>query len=187
MHILPTLLASLALLIPIGSADQGPGDESPALGTGADGYGEPVVPVPMGLQPFAAGSHETRWDEPARQVRIHQRVVVRISPRRLRARVPAEEERQVRYRRVDMGDCIDVGDIGAVRPLGDNQLLFYERGGGMVSADLARRCSARSFYSGFYVERSEDGRMCVGRDRLRSRSGAACQLASLHRLEQITD
>ena len=36
----------------------------------------------------------------------------------------------------------------------------------MVSAALERSCSARDFYSGFYVERNADGQICVKRDTL---------------------
>jgi hypothetical protein len=49
---------------------------------------------------------------------------------------------------------------------------------------LNRACRARDFYSGFYVERASDGRICVDRDTLLSRSGANCKLT---RIRQLVD
>ena len=54
-------------------------------------------------------------------------------------------------------------------------------------AQLEKACSARDFYSGFYVEPSRDGNLCVSRDELQSRSGAKCELSALHRLEAVRD
>jgi hypothetical protein len=54
----------------------------------------------------------------------------------------------------------------------------------VVSASLERSCSARDYYSGFYVERNSDGQICVRRDSLLSRSGANCKLT---RLRQLVD
>jgi hypothetical protein len=54
----------------------------------------------------------------------------------------------------------------------------------VVSASLERSCSARDYYSGFYIERNSDGQICVRRDSLLSRSGANCKLT---RLRQLVD
>ena len=39
-----------------------------------------------------------------------------------------------------------------------------------LAATLEPSCVASSFYSGFYVERNADGRLCVSRDQLQSRA-----------------
>lgn len=176
---MPILFAPLALLLPAIPAGDTAQDVAALLG-------EPDVAASSSLQSIAGGLSTTWQPRPARQVRIERRVVLRIAPRRVNAARP-ENRPQVRYRRVEMGDCMAMTEIGAVRPVGDDRLLFFKRGGGVVTAQLERSCSARAFYSGFYVERSEDGQMCVSRERLRSRSGASCQLTSMDRLEPVSE
>ena len=51
-----------------------------------------------------------------------------------------------------------------------------------IAAQLEKGCSPRDFYRGFYVERSDDGQLCVARDRIMSRSGAKCRVAKFSRL-----
>ena len=48
--------------------------------------------------------------------------------------------------------------------------------------ELERACSARDYYSGFYVQRTSDGQICVDRDTLQSRTGASCKLSRLREL-----
>ncbi|WJY18021.1 hypothetical protein QQS45_10335 [Alteriqipengyuania flavescens] len=177
MQLLPIMLAPLALMLPAVSA--GGAQDAPGLGKG-----DPLAGST--LQPAAAGP--LVWQpEVGRQVRVERRVVLRIAPRRTSSAPPPDNRSRVRYRRVAMGDCMPMEDVGAVRPSGENRLLFFRRSGGIVSARLERSCSARAYYSGFYVERSEDGQMCVARERLRSRSGVTCSIASLERLEPVAE
>ena len=57
----------------------------------------------------------------------------------------------------------------------------------VFAAKLEKGCSPRDFYRGFYMENSEDGRLCIKRDRLMSRAGAKCQVDSFKELvvEQV--
>jgi hypothetical protein len=57
----------------------------------------------------------------------------------------------------------------------------------MVSLSLDKTCRARDFYSGFYVERHKDGRLCADRDRLQSRTGVKCEVERLNQLVEIKD
>ena len=57
----------------------------------------------------------------------------------------------------------------------------------ILSVALERACDARAYYSGFYVERSEDGQLCARRDLLQSRAGASCKVAQLNRLVAVND
>ena len=86
-----------------------------------------------------------------------------------------------------MGDCVPIQAIAGVRPGPENRLIFYMRDRTLVSAALARECNARQFYSGFYVERSDDGRLCVKRDLLQSRAGASCAVSRLRQLVAVRD
>lgn len=126
------------------------------------------------------------------QVRIERRVTIRISPYRqgnrnsLLARLPRQgvattfEERK-------MDDCVPVSGIAGVQTGNGNRLLLFLNDQRIVSLNLERGCRARDFYSGFYIERNEDGRLCVKRDLLQSRSGAKCEVAGMRRLVAIDE
>ena len=79
------------------------------------------------------------------------------------------------------GECIITGAIGGVADRGDHLLMFM-RDRRMMTVRLEKGCSPRDFYQGFYMERSDDGKLCVRRDRLMSRSGAKCQVRSFHQV-----
>ena len=130
---------------------------------------------------------ETRR-ELARQVRIEQRVIVRIAPssRQRAERSFAELSEDARgFEEVRLGDCVPINMIAAVSPH-ENRLLLFMRDQRILSASLERTCSAEDFYSGFYIER-QDGRLCERRDRLQSRAGASCQVTRLNRLVAARD
>lgn len=123
----------------------------------------------------------------ANQVRIERRVIIRISPRSPDARGRSfaalpERSAQTPFEEVDHADCVEVDRIAGVQPTQDNRLLLFMHNRQVLAASLERNCTARSFYSGFYVERSEDGKLCISRDRLQSRAGASCQIDQLHRV-----
>ena len=86
-----------------------------------------------------------------------------------------------------MGKCLSVSAISGVQPNGGNRLLLFMRDERIVSAELERACRARDFYSGFYLSQNNDGKLCVGRDQLQSRSGVNCKLSSLRRLVESDD
>jgi hypothetical protein len=121
------------------------------------------------------------------QVRIERRVIIRIAPRRTmdNADVLAGLPRTplpTRFKETSMAKCIAIRDIGGAQVQADNRLTLFMRDRRIVSAMLEKGCNARDFYSGFYVERGEDGLICSGRDVLQSRSGTKCELRRLHRL-----
>jgi len=146
----------------------------------------PAPPLPV--QDF----FDARYPEERAQVRIERRVTIRISPRRSAPRqdmlaefpqsptAPQFEERK-------MGKCLPIDAIAGVQPGDDNRLILYLRNRQMVSAALDRDCNAQDFYSGFYVDRTKDGNICVSRDELQSRSGASCEFNSLNQLVAIRD
>jgi len=124
-----------------------------------------------------------------RQVRIEQRVIIRIAPasRAPRSNLMADQlgtRTQQRYEERKMDDCIAVKDISGVQPGSGNRLVLFMNDR-LVSARLDKTCRARDFYSGFYVERNEDGKICVARDKLQSRSGANCELTRLRELVPV--
>lgn len=192
------LAAPLALILPL----LGQGGSAPISAPSADtvqtGQIKPVAnntrtegnnsPLPVSATPLDA-LYESNI---VRQVRIEQRVVVRISPRRtsqranLLAPVP-QPELSTRFEERKMGKCVQVDRIAGVQTGSGTRLLLFLRDRRIISVNLEKACSARDFYSGFYVEKNEDGKLCISRDKLQSRSGAKCEVARMRQLVAVQD
>ncbi|GGD54188.1 hypothetical protein GRI62_04285 [Erythrobacter arachoides] len=193
MKRLAILLAPAALVAPFLAGGLVAQDASP-LRPGGQAAGQ-SVPT-MGFEPAASApfdvlgrAREPQWGN---QVRIERRVVIRIGPAAPAARnammseLPRRQMR-ARYAEVEHGNCIEPGSVVGVQPTPDNRLLFYTDERQILAAALENGCSARAFYAGFYIERNQDGRLCVDRDRLQSRAGAGCQVAGFTRLVAAAD
>lgn len=182
--------APFALLLPIGMAGHASGGE----------VGGPAGAANREVDVFAQSGPNAREQWLAEhskspltaeyQVRIERRVTVRISPRSAAPRqsLMAELPQQTaapRYEEREMDDCVAVSDIAGVQTGGGNQLVLFLRNRRMVSARLEKACRARDFYSGFYLERNEDGKLCVDRDKLQSRAGANCELSRMRELVPV--
>ncbi|EJU12931.1 hypothetical protein LH128_11461 [Sphingomonas sp. LH128] len=137
--------------------------------------------------PFAISLLPEVAPQDAWQVRIEQRMTIRISPPRASVPMPdmffgMPTDGGVEFAERKMGNCLPASGIVSVRPDRGNRLLLFMRDRRVVSAELARSCRARDFYSGFLIERNEDGRVCVDRDTLLSRSGMSCTLTRIRQL-----
>lgn len=138
------------------------------------------------------GLEALRRAEPAEQVRVEGRVILRISPRPapsnddlLRELLPDNRpEPFVRMVERPAGRCVAMRDIAGVSDRG-NRLILFLRDNRILMAELEKACSPRDFYRGFYLERSEDGKMCAQRDTLMSRAGAKCALKGLTELVPV--
>ncbi len=165
MIFVAALLAPLALLLPVAGAVEQVRDA-----------GEGKSPVMVQAQAPVAN-----------QVRIEQRVTIRITPRPGPARpsmlmdLPTRPL-PARLTEREIGRCLPIAGIAGVQATADNRLILYMRDRRVVSAALERSCRARDYYSGFYVERNSDGQICVSRDSLLSRSGANCKLSRIRQL-----
>ena len=176
-----------------------------------------AVPPPTGLAPAPRAAHEApqipakakfgparQEPDPFRdfrdsyrpevqqQVRIEQHMVIRLVPstpsvRRDSADPPPRAGQAVRYKEKKLGRCVAIDDIVGIAPTQSNRLLLFMRDHRLLSATLERICDADAFYLGAYVERSTDGRLCTGRDTLRARTGASCQVSRISRLVAIKD
>lgn len=184
-------LAPIALLLPLGTAGQGligvddqPARLNPDEAERMSQLG-PELRLPLGVDNAAPVLV-------SRQVRIERRVTIRIAPQSraqrqsLMAELP-QPAQPIRYEERKMGKCLAVSDISAVRTGSGNRLVLLLRDRRMVSAKLEKSCRAREFYSGFYLERHEDGMLCVERDKLQSRAGANCELSRIRELVPIYD
>ncbi|MGB3796977.1 MAG: hypothetical protein WA957_11810 [Alteraurantiacibacter sp.] len=191
MKRIAALLAFVALLAPILAA------QLPVHASAQDigGLSGPISSLPLGLgpshSPAATLLDDAHIPPEVNQVRIRQRVVVRVSPAPPRARsqmmadLPRRPMRR-NFEEVDHEECVDVSEIVGVQPSSDNRLLFFTQDREILAARLARSCVARAFYAGFYVDRSEDGRLCVARDLLQSRAGASCEVSHFSRLVAVS-
>lgn len=182
-------LAPLALILPIGVSDSfavGKGDDSAQL----DPREVEIMSGPSSKLEEAANGLSVLPPSIAYQVRIERRVTVRISPRRTapRQNLTADLEQApqpIRYEEGENTDCVSINSIAGVQTGSGNRLVLYLRDRRMISARLEKSCRARDFYSGFYVERGEDGNICVNRDKLQSRAGAKCELNRMRELTPI--
>lgn len=192
MSLASILLAPLALLFP-GLAGHERMREAPEPAAFVH-----IAPLtPMGLEPGTATSWQAMSDafraQEQYQVRIEQRMTIRIAPR---APLPPQPnmlmdlpDREVGPRFIErkFGKCLPIAGIAGVQMGDQGTLVLFLRDRRMVSASLERACRARDFYSGFYLERNADGRLCVDRDTLLSRSGANCKLTRFRQLVEADD
>jgi len=185
------LLAPLALLLPATAGQRA----APVADIQREG---PQSRPPLGLagnraltDPLRALSPD-RLDEPTFQVRIEQRVIIRISPGtpatrdQMMATLPRRAIRDT-YQEERFKGCVPISTIVGVQPGPNNRLLLFMSDRRVLTVALDRSCNARDFYSGFYIERNEDGRLCGGRDHLQSRAGASCAVEVLNRLVAVRD
>lgn len=187
--------APMALALLCAAVGSGAGSGAAARESSAnDRPDRPAAPVavrrdmPQDFNPLRAfEGHQV-----AGQVRIEQRVVVRISPQPMSARQELaaqafDRELTQRYQEKRIGKCLALEGIAAVQTGSGNRLVLYLRDQRMISVALDKSCRARDFYSGFYVERHKDGQLCVDRDQLQSRTGVKCEVERLHQLIEIKD
>ncbi|QIQ85825.1 hypothetical protein [Erythrobacter sp.] len=203
---MPSLLAyaaPLALLVPmmgqgmdVPLADRAEGQEGIVRVDEGIDREEPEQASPRALPPAplpaTAPLSAFREGQVAHQVRIEQRVVVRISPARpttrqqLLATLPREEV-ATRYEERKMAKCLPVERIAGVQTGSGNRLVLFLKDKRMVTVNLEKTCRARDFYSGFYVEKNEDGKLCVDRDRIKSRTGLKCEVERMRQLVAVEE
>lgn len=194
MNQLAAMLAPLALLLPTAAVV---GDVQPHEPKAA------LVALPAADQP--APDVETAQGQAwlilfdafrspvQEQVRIEQRMTIRISPRSSAVPPPntlmdlPQNGLPPHFQERSMGRCLPIAGIVGVQAASGNRLYLYLRDRRVISAELERTCRSRDFYSGFYVERNADGQLCVDRDKLQSRSGANCSVRRLRQLVEDDD
>ncbi len=193
MNALVAILSPLALLLP---AVAGPLPAERADGAVHEAAERADMPKGFNALPAAPFEvfREARQPQELGQVRIEQRVIIRITPSSPAAReqMMAELRRQgasrTSYAEEKLSGCIAIAGIAGVQPAPEqNRLLLFMRDRRVLSAALERACNPRDYYSGFYIERSDDGQLCAKRDLLQSRAGASCKVAQLSRLVAVRD
>jgi hypothetical protein len=186
MSLAAVLLMPFVFLAPDTGAAEPYGPYSSALGE--EPAGARVIGAGAGDMIFREVAERFRH-QPQYQVRIEQHMTIRIAPQSRPVTLPPrfmldmqQRELAPRYVERNIGRCVSVANISGVQPDEGSRLILFLRDRRMISAMLDRACRARDFYSGFYVERASDGRICVDRDTLLSRSGANCKLTRIRQL-----
>ena len=196
MNPIVALLAPLALLYPAGLAD------APDVPFGAaDSHApltaeEEIAPAPFSIGPqssVALPISPTDLPPESAQVRIEGTVTIRITPRASRgpnellAALPQGARSSAHIEERKIGKCLAAQGIVGVQATQDDKLLLFMRDRRIISVALEKACSARDFYSGFYIERHSDGQLCVKRDKLHSRAGAKCEVRQFNQLVAVRD
>ena len=161
-----------------------------AILTASAAMGGEMIPA----EPVADPMIETPDAEPrpVYQVRIEQRVIIRV-PRRSSDRVqlsstsplrrPSAPPVQPRYVEKRMKQCIAADQIVGMTPSRSRALDFITRDRRRIRAYLDGGCLAMDFHAGLYMERSKDGQLCADRDVLMARSGMRCEIDRLRKVE----
>jgi hypothetical protein len=185
MNSLAAFLIPIALALPMLPHGAAPADETlraaPGQAKVSQGFSQaPAAPLRL--------LEEARRPPIENQVRLEQRVIIRIapsSPQRMERSLAQLNRRSDRFEEERLGECVPINMIAGVAPQ-DNRLLLFMRDRRILSARLERACNPEDFYAGFYIER-QDGRLCERRDRLQSRAGASCRVIRLNRLVPARD
>lgn len=190
------LLAPFALLLPalqspLDGAQEGAGASDEAVADPASDMEWHAVGLPD-ASPLTSGQMQAQRKflmqriepEVAEQVRIDQRLIIRIAPRVSRRDPDFDVPRQTVVQRFDeraTARCLPVQGIAGVQ-VSDGRLILFMRDRRIIGMNLEKSCRPRDFYSGFYVERTSDGRICAGRDDVHSRAGTTCGISRLREL-----
>ncbi|MEP5938729.1 MAG: hypothetical protein ABJ239_10410 [Erythrobacter sp.] len=189
MHGLIAIFAPIALLLPLGGVTMGPSASGPISQLDPEKVEKIAKPETLSETP----RFDAFYSVPVqRQVRIERRVTIRIAPQQTapRQNLIADLPRQAappKYEERKMEKCLPIEGISGVQTGSGNRLLLYLRDKRVVSAKLEKSCRSRDFYSGFYLERNKDGKLCVDRDKLQSRAGAKCEIDRFRHLVALED
>lgn len=82
----------------------------------------------------------------------------------------------VTYKEKKIGKCVPMNNILGVQRFDDRYLDLVTKSRQLIRVRLEKKCQGRSFYSGFYMEKSKDGKICEDRDVLHSRTGVKCEI-----------
>ena len=132
-----------------------------------------------------SASQERRVPPPAPPVQgsliiQHRQIIVRV-PSGVREIAPAGAS-WLKWREGRGPNCISASRLLGATLLRQNSVDLILRDNSRVRAQLQRRCPALDYYRGFYINATEDGRICADRDSIHSRAGGECQIDAFRTL-----
>ncbi len=116
---------------------------------------------------------------------IRQQFIIRVQ-RGPRMSVPAGAAR-IDWEESRGPRCVSADRIAGATLLGQSSVDLVLRDSSRVRARLEQRCPALDYYYGFYVNATPDGRICAGRDVIRSRVGGECRIDEFRALNPSRD
>jgi hypothetical protein len=79
-------------------------------------------------------------------------------------------------------DCLETRRVVGFAITRPDSVDLVLNDGSRMRARLANNCPSLGFYQGFYVKPNPDGKMCAGRDPIRTRSGGECAVQAFKSL-----
>lgn len=197
MNAFLNLVAPLALMLPAAVAVEDA--RGPQISPETElAEAEAALSVPPAPISYASGDSlralvEYFRPSEGQQVRIEERVTIRIAPRpapimpSMFAQDFAPQQGLPRYIQKKMGKCVPMGAILGVQPANGNRLIMMMKDRRTVSATLSKACQAQAYYSGFLVAKNADGMICQGRDQLLARNGMNCTVTGFRQIVELGD
>lgn len=108
------------------------------------------------------------------QFMIQQQVIVRVP--RLPAARAAATAKPVTWNEKKGPKCIALASLAGALVSQPRSVDLVQAGGARVRAHIDKRCPALDYYTGFYLRPTADGKICAGRDPVRTRAGRSCQI-----------
>jgi hypothetical protein len=118
------------------------------------------------------------------QVIIERQIIIRVPAQRspltnfgadINMASPSHEMPIV-WKETKAPKCVSMRNIMGMRAVQRDSIDLMTRQNQRLRAQLNRGCRALDFYSGFYMQENEDGRLCEDRDSIHARSGAKCEI-----------
>jgi hypothetical protein len=122
------------------------------------------------------GGQERRPAPPAQgtiSVR-HQQIIVRV-PSGARQLTPAGAS-LIQWRESRGPRCVSASRLVGATLLREDSVDLILRDNSRIRARLQSSCPALDYYRGFYINATDDGRICADRDAIRSRAGGECEI-----------
>jgi len=127
------------------------------------------------------GGQSARQPRPQAGVAVRHQIIIQV-PRGRARQVATAGASLIRWRESDGPRCVPANAIIGATLLGQNSVDLIMRDSSRLRARLESRCPALDYYRGFYVNATEDGRICADRDSIRSRAGGECQIDTFRTL-----
>lgn len=124
--------------------------------------------------------------EPPREagiVGMRQQIIIRVR-QGVRQAAPAGDA-SIDWQEGRGPRCVASSRIVAATRLGQESVDLILQDNSRVRARLGRRCPALDYYYGFYIDATEDGRICADRDAIRSRIGGECRIDQFRSLRPV--
>lgn len=139
----------------------------------------------LAATPLLVSAQSPDWaNSEVAQLTIHERLIIRIphvsparGPTSWRATPIAPAWRERKGPR-----CVEMKALTGAAVGGEGAVDLIVDGTRRIRARLDEECRAANFYAGFYLKPTKDGKICAGRDVLRSRSGARCAITRFRKL-----